>query len=193
MSVFLLACQLALSAVLLAAAVGKMMQSQHFLAALRLSHVPGPLVSPTAVATPLVEACLSVALIVSTPQSLVMAMGTSGGLLGLFTAWMLRVYARGLRPKCGCFGSGSSKIGLGSIARNAALIVVSLSGAWLATRTQSLLPPPSVWTAATAVSGLACWGLVATARQVLPSLVLSPAQLSNVEAKIDTGQVVSGG
>ncbi len=70
MMYLLLICQLALAAILLLAATGKFLNAEQFLAALRLSHFPSILATPIAILTPIVEVCLAMGLVFSTPQSL---------------------------------------------------------------------------------------------------------------------------
>ncbi len=67
MAYLLLTCQIALAVIFLVAATGKLLQSEQFIAALRLSHLPRALVTPTAVLTPTLELCLAVGLVLSTP------------------------------------------------------------------------------------------------------------------------------
>src|SRR5712692_6224057 len=112
MAFLLLACQVVLAVVLLVAATGKLLNSEQLAAALRLSHIPKALITPLMVLTPILELCLPFGLVLSTPHLLPLAMAGTVGLLSVFTIWMLTVYNRGLRLRCGCFGPGRADIGL---------------------------------------------------------------------------------
>src|SRR5579885_933375 len=59
-------------------------------------------------------------------------MAVTVGLLSVFTIWLISVYARGLRLRCGCFGAGGAKISLRTILRKKHLLHYS-----------RLLRPPS--------------------------------------------------
>lgn len=141
----LLLCQVVLAATLLFAATGKILRSEQFLAALRLSHLPEGLVVPIAMLTPALEMCLAIALLVNTKGSLSFIMAATAGLWAIFTVWMVVVSARGMRLTCGCFGTGRAEVGIRTIVRNALLIGVSLGGLALALHTRALLPAPSLW------------------------------------------------
>ena len=179
MSWLLLALQLTLGSVLLAAAVGKALRSEEFLAALRLSHLPSGAVGPIGLAVPLIELGLAVALLLATPGSLHIAFGTTLVVLGAFTAWMAWVRARRLRVRCGCFGTGGAEVGGRTIGRNALLLLLALVGLVLAGRTESPLPGPSLPMAVAVTSMGMCFALLLALRAALPGLALT---LERVEA-----------
>jgi hypothetical protein len=185
--VLLLACQLVLAAVLLAAATGKILRTDEFLAALTSSRIPRPLVRPVAFLVPALEICLSAALLLSTPRYLPVVMSTTAGLIAAFTAWMFWVYAQGLRLRCGCFGAGSSDVGPRTIVRNLSLLGLSLTGLILIGSNVSLLLPPSVWMAITIPSIGLCLVLLAAARQARHALVLTVAELQHSQADTEVG------
>jgi hypothetical protein len=89
-------------------------------------------VTPTAVLTPTLELCLAVGLVLSTPSLLPLTMAVTVGLLSVFTIWLISVYARGLRLRCGCFGAGGAKISLRTILRNIFFITLGCCGLLLA-------------------------------------------------------------
>ena len=173
MSWLLLALQLTLGSVLLAAAVGKALRSEEFLAALRLSHLPAGAVAPIGVAVPLVELGLAVALLLATPGSLPIAFGATLVVLGGFTVWMVWVRSRRLRVRCGCFGTGGSEVGGRTIGRNALLLLLALGGLVLASRTESPLPGPSLSMAVAVTSLGMCFALLLALRAAWPQLALT--------------------
>lgn len=145
MNYLLLACQVGLALVLILAATGKLVNSEQFRAALRLSHLSSTLVSIISVLIPPVELCLAAALVLGTPRILPGIMISTTLLLAAFTAWMWFVHSRGVHVRCGCFGTGGSEVGLHTILRNAFLIVIALIGLTLALNTLSPLPALSLW------------------------------------------------
>src|SRR5215204_6063779 len=104
LSWLLLALQVILSVVLLVAATEKILRSQEFFAALRLSHLPAGAIAPLGIAVPALELILALALLLAPVQWLPLAFGVAALLFGAFTAWMAWVRARRLRVRCGCFG-----------------------------------------------------------------------------------------
>lgn len=177
MSYLLLAVQLALGAVLLLAATGKVLHSEEFLAALRLSYLPAVLVRALGVGVPMLEYCLSVALLVSTPRTLQMALGTTVALLTIFTAWMVWVVGRQLHLQCGCFGTGGVAVGLYTIARNGLLLLIAISGLVLARQTRSPLPSPSGWLTITVMAVGMGFVLLHAFWVTRPGLILTLRQL----------------
>jgi methylamine utilization protein MauE len=177
MAYLLLVCQLLLAVVLLVAATGKLINSEQFAAALRLSHLPKALITPLMVLTPILELCLAFGLVLSTSYLLPLIMIGTAGLLSVFTLWMLTVYARGLRLRCGCFGAGGSDIGLRTILRNALLVAVSLGSLALTFRVQSPLPTLSFGMVVTVLSLGMCVMLLWSFWQGKAALILSVAQL----------------
>jgi uncharacterized membrane protein YphA (DoxX/SURF4 family) len=53
------------------------------------------------------------------------------GLLGAFTVAILRAWALGINLECGCFGEGSTTIGIWPVLRNTALITALSLSLWL--------------------------------------------------------------
>lgn len=177
MSYLLLACQLVLAVTLLLAATGKFLNATEFLAVLRLSSIPKILVMPIAVSTPIVEACLAIGLVLSTPATLPPILFAVILLFGVFTLWMITVYVRGLRLRCGCFGSGKATIGPQTIVRNALLLAFSVGGFELSLHFQSPLPVPSFWMIVSVFSLGMCLTLLRAFQQSKSALILSTAQL----------------
>jgi hypothetical protein len=173
----LLICQLMLAMVLLVAATGKLFNSEQLAAALRLSHTPKILLKPIVVLAPTLELCLGSGLLLNVPRLLPLAIASALGLLSVFTVWMLTVYARGLRLRCGCFGPGKSDIGLSTILRNVLLVTISVGGLVLSLHVQSPLPAPSVWMIITVLSLGMCIMLLWSLWQGKAALILSVAQL----------------
>mgnify|MGYP001366579565 CR=1 FL=1 len=173
MTWLLLAVQLALSAVLVVACTGKILQSEQFAAALRLSHIPAGLAESFRIAIPVLECCLALALLVSVPRSLQVALAVAAGLFAIFTSWLVWVVARRMHLHCGCFGASGAEVSSLSIARNVALLLAAVGGAILAGWTESPLPAPSLWTVVTVSSCAMGVALLVSLRAGFPSLVLS--------------------
>jgi hypothetical protein len=152
MTWLLLALQLSLSGVFLLAATGKVLRSEEFLAALRLSHLPEVFVGVLGVGVPALEYGLVIALLISTPLTLQVALSIAIALLAVFTVWMVWVVARQLHLRCGCFGTGGVEVGLYSIARNSLLLLVATAALVLARQTRSPLPLPSGWLVMTIIA-----------------------------------------
>ncbi|MGH2486534.1 MAG: MauE/DoxX family redox-associated membrane protein, partial [Ktedonobacterales bacterium] len=112
MQYVLLVCQLGLALVLLLAATGKLINSEQFRAALRLSKLPSGLDMPISLLVPSVEVLLAGALVLAVPRFLPAVLVLTTLLFSLFTAWIFSVYVQGMKIKCGCFGTGDSDIGL---------------------------------------------------------------------------------
>lgn len=177
MSWLLLALQLILATVLLLAATGKALRSDEFLGALRLSHLPMGAVPAIAVAVPLLELGLAVALVLATDRSLPVALGATVALLAAFTAWMTWVRARHLRVRCGCFGPGGGEVGSRTIGRNALLLVLAVWGLVMAGRTESPLPDPSFPMVVAVTSLGMAVALLLALRAGVPSLALKLDQV----------------
>ncbi len=188
MPYLLFTCQIGLAAVLIFAATGKILRSEQFLAALRLSHLPGTLVVPIAVLTPALEMCLTIGLVLSTPRSLPLIMAATAGILGVFTAWMVVVFARGMQLTCGCFGTGDAKVGPHTIVRNVALIAIALGGLHLALHTRSVLPAPSPWMGVAVLTLSLCLMLLQAFRHGRVSLVFSESEMALLQVQARTGE-----
>src|SRR5689334_21675171 len=104
MSLALTAAQIALAVVMLTAANGKLLRSDEFIAALRLSRLPEAAVRVAAVGTPVLEVALAFWLVLAPAASLPVAFATTAAVLVIFTGWMTSVRARRLYVRCGCFG-----------------------------------------------------------------------------------------
>jgi hypothetical protein len=174
MSWLLLAVQLVLSTVLLLAGTGKVLRSDEFSAALRLSHLPTVCVRVLQLAVPVLELGLALALVLATPRLLPFALAGTAALLAVFTIWMGWVRAHRLRVQCGCFGPGGPRVGGRSIARNLLLLVLALGGLGLAVRVDSPLPEsPSLWLTVTATAAGMLVALLVALQAALPALALS--------------------
>jgi hypothetical protein len=169
----LLALQVMLSAVLLVAATEKILRSEEFFAALRLSHLPAGSIRPIGVAVPALELMLALALLLAPARWLPLAFGVAALVLGAFTAWMGWVRARRLRVRCGCFGPGGGYVGPRTIGRNLLLLGLAFGGLVLAGQTRSPLPGPSLAMAVTVTSLGLCLALLLALRAAWPHLLLS--------------------
>jgi len=139
----LAALQIALASVLFLAAIGKALRSDEFTAALRLSHIPTPLVTPVAIVVPLVEASLAALLVLAPVRWLPATLTATLVLFLLFTLWMASVRMRRLRIRCGCFGPGGADVGPQTIGRNALFVLAALVALLLVRQGATLLPGPS--------------------------------------------------
>jgi hypothetical protein len=169
----LLSCRGVLALTLLLASVSKMLYHEQFLETLHLSRVPGGLVRPLMVLVPIVEMCIALGLIGSIPFLLPFVMSFTLVLFCLFTLWILTVYFRGLRLKCGCFGIAGSDIGPHTIFRNILLISLSLGGLFLSIHVRSQFASLSIWFVVTILSFGMSAALLWTFRQAMPALNLS--------------------
>jgi putative oxidoreductase len=167
-------CQLALALVMLSAATGKILSGEHFGEVLRLSYVPKKLITPITILVPVMEFCLTLGLLLSTSRILPFIMLACAALFTIFTVWMFTVYFRGLQLQCGCFGTGGSKVGLGTITRNVFLIIMSLGGFFLALHAEILLPDPSLWMFIIVSSGCFIFMLLFAFQRGRKELVLTP-------------------
>ena len=172
MSWILCAIQFGLSALFLVAATGKALRSEEFVAALRFSRLPERVVTPVGALVPILELGVAAALVIQTPRSFPIALGVAVVLLAAFTAWMAWIRVRGLRLRCGCFGTGSAEIGPRSIGRNLVLLGFACGGLVLARRTSSPLPGPSFELLVAVTSLGMCVALLLALRAALPALVL---------------------
>ncbi len=186
MGYVLLACQGVLAVVLLIASVSKMFNHEQFLAALRLSDIRRGLLKPLTVLVPVLEFCLALGLVLNVPHVLSFVISLAVVLLCIFTLWMFRVYSRGLRLKCGCFGTGGSDIGPRSIVRNSILIVLAGSGLILSFHVPSSLPTPSFWFVVTVLSFGMSITLLWAFQQALAGLNLSLGQMERARERTAT-------
>ncbi len=182
MSWLLLAVQIALAAVLILAATGKLLRADEFVAALRLSHLPDVLVAPVAVVVPILELGLGLALLLAPDGMLPVVIAATAALLACFTLWMGWVRVKGLRVRCGCFGTGDREIGVRSLGRNALLLGVALIGLLLSGRVEAPLSGPSLPMAVTVTSVGLCLALAQALREAWPHLALTFDRLEAREA-----------
>lgn len=173
MPYLLLVCQLLLAAILLFAVGSKLLQSEQFLAALRLSHLPRRLLIPLAVCVTSAEVVVSTGLVLSPRWLLPWFFAGALSLLGSFTLWMIFIYAQKLRIKCGCFGTASGYVGLQSIVRNLLLLIVSLGGFLISFRIHNLLLEPSLWMFMSMLSIEMCLLLLQAFWHAKPALLIS--------------------
>lgn len=184
LSWLLLGVQLILSIVFIVAATGKVLHADTFLASLRLSHVPEPLVMPIRVILPIVEVILGATLVLGNGRSVQVSAMATAALLVIFSAWTLLAYVRKPGLQCGCFGSGAGEIGPRSVGRNTALLGLAIAGAILAERTPLLLPDPTAWTISAAIEIAVTIALLVSLRSVWPGLALALTDLD--EPDIDS-------
>jgi hypothetical protein len=175
----LLLLQLALGGMFVAAGAAKVLQSDDFAGALRLSHLPEAVVVLLMIGIPALEIALAAWLFLADPAGLPRAFLASAALLVLFTVWMLWVSGRKLTVRCGCFGGGEGLVGPSTILRNVILLALALTG-WLLARTVVSplggvsLPAVIAWSSlALAVA------LVQAGRLALPHMTLTYDQYRN--------------
>lgn len=185
MSVVLLLLQVGIAALLLVAATGKLLRSDEFAAALRLSYLPDWAVGTLLVAVPLAETLLAAGLLLAAPDRLPVAFWLVAVLLAVFTGWMLWVRSRRLYVRCGCFGVGGTEVGAATIARNGALLALAVGGGVLAGLAPSPVPGPSWPLLLTVVAGGLTVALVAAGWMAWPHLVISEARLARGAAGWD--------
>lgn len=105
--------------------------------------VPARFAAVVGWALPAVELIVAVAVLPS--ESAVVACGAALALLAAFTEMIGAQLRQGRHPSCSCFGTASTApIGMGTIARNAAigvLIAAALWGSWTYERVPEQLPP----------------------------------------------------
>jgi hypothetical protein len=172
----LLASQVILGAVFLVAATEKVLRSEEFFAALRLSHLPAGSIAPIGIAVPVLEVTLALALLLAPATWLPHVFGATVLILGVFVAWMGWVRARGLSVRCGCFGPDGGHVGPRTIGRNLLLLALALGGLVLAGQTRTPLPGPSLAMAVTVTSLGVCLALLLALRTAWPHLILSIEQ-----------------
>lgn len=178
MSAVLLVCQVLLALIFLMASIGKFLRSEEFAAALRLSHWPESLVGPTVVAVPAAELAISIALLLSPTAYLTTVSVVAIAALLSFTLWVLVATWRGLRVKCGCFGTSDSAIGPTTILRNIVFLALCVATTFASMHAVSPVPMPGGWFVTTVLTADLCVALVVSARQASSALVLSTRSLS---------------
>ncbi|MBS1892957.1 MAG: redoxin domain-containing protein [Actinobacteria bacterium] len=120
----LLVARLLLAAVFAVAAVGKLTGRSRTVETLAEFGVAEPLRRPVAIALPLAELAIAIALLPAATAA--WAALTAAILLAVFTAAVARTLALGREVDCNCFGSlGPSRISRWTLARNAILLVLA--------------------------------------------------------------------
>ncbi len=124
MSLALLVARLALAAVFVAAAFGKLVDLDGSRQMVERFGFSSRLARAAGLALPLTELAIAVGLLfVDTARAAAVA---AMALLLVFCAVIVRVLARGEAPDCNCFGSlGSAPVGRGTLVRNGVLIAVA--------------------------------------------------------------------
>ena len=173
----LLAIQLVLSLTLAIAASGKLLQSDEFFSALRLTGLPKRYILPFGFMLPLLEIGLSCVLVLGTSGALRLAMVTAAVLLGLFTVWLMWAWLRHPGLKCGCFGATGKAVGLQSVLRNAVMLLGSAVGFGLAENVHSPLPPFSFEMFVAYVSALVIVMLLVAFQSARAGMLLTMDQL----------------
>jgi putative oxidoreductase len=130
---FVIAGRLALAAVFLWAAYTKLRDPWMIFAmeidAMRIA--PGAMVEPLARTMPWFELLLGVLLLIGIQVRWVATVSTA--LLAGFFCTLLFLYIKGFQGDCGCFGPGE-RLGLKTLARDGALVLLSLWVTWEAFR-----------------------------------------------------------
>ncbi|MGH2830616.1 MAG: MauE/DoxX family redox-associated membrane protein [Actinomycetota bacterium] len=179
MDQLLLAFQIFSSAVLLVAATGKVIRSDDFAAALRLSRLPAA--GFLLVAIPAIEFALALALVIATPASLTVSLALTTGLFGSFIIWAASVLVRGIRLKCGCFGGSSREVSMRTVVRNMALLAAAGAGTILSLVAESPLTTPTLWSAVTATSIATMVSVSVAVRFGFGGLVLRLDQMNPIQ------------
>ena len=172
-SSILLLLQLGLGGMFIASGASKLLQSDEFAAALRLSHLPEPLAVGLMTIVPVLELGLAAWLFMASPEGLPRAFLACAVLLGLFTLWMFWVSGRKLAVSCGCFGGEGGVVGARTIARNVVLLAVALLGWELANRNVSPLGGVSLGAVIILSSLVLVVALVQVARLAKPHMTLT--------------------
>jgi hypothetical protein len=180
------ALQIVLALVFVGAGAAKALRPEEFVAALRLSHLPGPVALFTAVVVPSLEVLLAFWLILATPDRLPVAFLAGAALLLAFTGWMGWVEARRLHVRCGCFGADGGEVGPRTIARNVGLLALTLVGWFASSRVASPLPGPS----AEAFATVAAVALIVALLQAF--WVARPQMVLDYEAFRQRGAALEG-
>jgi len=141
MSAILLAGQVILGFAFVYAAIGKMLTSEDFADAIRLSGLPGSLVAPVEILIVCAETAVTIGSWQGDRRILQVASSAAAVMLIAFTFWMIWMLRRGLAIRCGCFGSTTSRIGLKSVIRNLALVCMAILTTGLSLEYRSELPP----------------------------------------------------
>lgn len=124
MDAAVLIARLVLAGVLGAAGLAKLLRPSASREAMTAFGIPGPLVPALAVAVPVAEIIVAVALVPATTAGA--AAVAAFLLLAAFTLGVGLNLARGRSPACGCFGAVSDRpIGRGTMARNLALMALA--------------------------------------------------------------------
>ncbi len=181
----LLLSQLTLSAILVIATTGKILNLDEFTAALRLSYMPEWVIKPVGLLIPATEVALAFCLVFATPRSLQTAMALTVGLFALFSIWMLWILAS--RPKhsrlrCGCFGAGTEVIDGRSLLRNVLLLSWAVCGAFFASSVQSPLPLPSTNMFIVTSSAFTALALLVGLWTAWPNLLSTLEQLEAIQS-----------
>ena len=177
MSWALAALQIVLAGTFCLAAVGKLLRSDEFVSALRLSRLPEGVVRLLAVVVPILETGLGLWLVLASPDATSLPFAASLALLALVTAWMGWVRVRRFRVRCGCFGPNGGEVGAATIGRNLALLALAGIG-WIASLDAgSALPGPSLPMAAIAAAFGLCIAMLAALRFAWPYLTLTDDRL----------------
>jgi hypothetical protein len=177
MSWALAALQVVLAGTLFLAAVGKLLRSEEFVAALRLSHLSDGVVSVLALLVPALEAGFAAWLILASPTWLAAAFGATVALLTVFTSWMVWVRARRLHVRCGCFGPNGGEVGAATIGRNLGLIVLAGLGWALSFSVASRLEGPSLWMALIVIAYALSITMISALRFAWPHFTLTDDRL----------------
>ena len=121
----LLAARLLLAAVFAVAAVGKLVGRSRTVETLAEFGVPESIRRPAAIALPLAELAIAVALLPAATAA--WAAVAAALLLAAFTAVVARTLLQGREVDCNCFGSlGPSRISRWTLARNALLLALAI-------------------------------------------------------------------
>jgi hypothetical protein len=146
MAYFLIGCQIIAAVVLFMAAIGKILNPQQLVTALKASQVHKKLAYLIAASIIVAELELAFNLIVSTSHSLPVIFLCTFLLLSIFTGWLFYIYHRKLHISCGCFGNSNAQVNRRNVFRNIIFITISLLGLFLSLFVSSPLPSPSLGT-----------------------------------------------
>ena len=123
---FELAARVALGAVFLYAAVGKLLDPATFVEQVANYRLFAELAPWAAVVVPAVEVVAGVVLLMAPRSWRQAAAVVIGGLLVVFSIAIARAWYLGINAECGCFGTASPPIGLLPLLRNTGLFMLAL-------------------------------------------------------------------
>jgi methylamine utilization protein MauE len=152
---WLTAAQVALALTFVLSAAGKAFNSRQFQDGLASSGIRLTFIRPAAAAVVILEAGLALSLVIAPDDLLGVTLAIAAMTLAIFTAWLIWLYRSHSGLACGCFGSATDTIGIRSMARNIALLTLSLGGLVLSSSGTHTLLPQTSWATVAVDIGMA--------------------------------------